>query len=337
MLGGGAIAGACCSISCLRVPDPALKALHREERRRRARGETGCTRLRRGRRHRDWRTRGRAAATAREAGAAGVSIAGPAHDPYIPPAPDGHHFEPAARVRIAGHRHVLCGNLRRRRARGLSCNQCGPFSGAALGTALSTSCRIGRVFAALGLGLALPFLAVAFVPALRRKLPRPGPWMVRLQRILAIPMALTALGCLWLLWRLSGVTALQIGLGATVAVTLVLFGAGLIQRKGGQTGYVATLAAVAVAAIAVSALPQHPAAVSRAVAGAEPWSEEAVPADMRQGKPTFVFHCRLVPDLQGQRSCGDRQKRGAGRVQGCGRAGSRRRLDKRRSGNHALP
>ena len=55
------------------------------------------------------------------------------------------------------------------------------------------------VFAALGLGLAIPFLAVAFIPALRKRLPKPGPWMVRLQRFLAIPMAATAVGCLWLL------------------------------------------------------------------------------------------------------------------------------------------
>ena len=78
----------------------------------------------------------------------------------------------------------------------------GPFLGVALGTALLLPPVWSiAVFAALGLGLGLPFVAIAFVPRLRRLLPKPGPWMVRLQRILAIPMALTALGCLWLLWR----------------------------------------------------------------------------------------------------------------------------------------
>ena len=78
----------------------------------------------------------------------------------------------------------------------------GPFLGVALGTALLLPpAGSVAIFAALGLGLALPFVAVAFVPALRRRLPRPGPWMVRLQRILAIPMGLTALACLWLLWQ----------------------------------------------------------------------------------------------------------------------------------------
>jgi thiol:disulfide interchange protein len=40
------------------------------------------------------------------------------------------------------------------------------------------------VFAALGLGLAFPFVAVAFIPALRKRLPKPGPWMARMQRSL---------------------------------------------------------------------------------------------------------------------------------------------------------
>ena len=77
----------------------------------------------------------------------------------------------------------------------------GPFLGAALGTALLLPpAGSVLVFAALGLGLALPFLLLAFVPALRRGCRSRGAWMVRLQRFLAIPMAATrgraACGCL---------------------------------------------------------------------------------------------------------------------------------------------
>src|SRR3954471_18847532 len=76
----------------------------------------------------------------------------------------------------------------------------GPFLGAALGTALLLPLAGSvLVFAALGLGLAIPFLFVAFIPALRNKLPKPGSWMVRLQRFLAIPMAASAVAALWLL------------------------------------------------------------------------------------------------------------------------------------------
>ncbi len=48
------------------------------------------------------------------------------------------------------------------------------------------------VFAALGLGLAAPFVLVSFTPALLRRLPRPGAWMETLQRLLAFPMYATA-------------------------------------------------------------------------------------------------------------------------------------------------
>jgi DsbC/DsbD-like thiol-disulfide interchange protein/cytochrome c biogenesis protein CcdA len=166
----------------------------------------------------------------------------------------------------------------------------GPFLGAALGTALLLP-PAGSVvvFAALGLGLALPFVAVAFIPALRDRLPRPGPWMVKLQRFLAIPMALTAAGCLWLLWRLGGGVPLQIGIAATLAVIFMLAGAGVLQRKGKQTGYAATVVAIAVAAIAVTFMPAQTFASAHGVAGAEPWTAEAVAMEVKNGQPAFVY------------------------------------------------
>ncbi len=81
----------------------------------------------------------------------------------------------------------------------------GPFMAAALGAALvlPTAAALA-IFAGLGLGLALPFLAIGFVPALRKRMPRPGAWMVTFQRLLAIPMALTVVALAWLLWRQVG-------------------------------------------------------------------------------------------------------------------------------------
>ena len=52
---------------------------------------------------------------------------------------------------------------------------------------------------ALGVGLALPFLLIGFIPALRRRLPKPGPWMERFRRWMALPMGLTALALAQLL------------------------------------------------------------------------------------------------------------------------------------------
>jgi suppressor for copper-sensitivity B len=65
------------------------------------------------------------------------------------------------------------------------------------------------VFGALGLGMAAPFLAVATAPGLVSFLPRPGPWMGWLQRLLGLALLGTAV---WLLF----VLALEAGIGVAM-------------------------------------------------------------------------------------------------------------------------
>ena len=170
----------------------------------------------------------------------------------------------------------------------------GPFLGAALGTALLLPASGSLlVFAALGLGLAIPFLLIVFVPALRTRLPKPGPWMVRFQRFLAIPMAATAVGCLWLLWRLGGAYALEIGVVTAAMFAALLVTAGLFQRKGAQTGYVATLLAVVISAAAIwtlgNIMTDRAANAERERQDAGAWSEATVKADLAAGSPVFVY------------------------------------------------
>jgi DsbC/DsbD-like thiol-disulfide interchange protein/cytochrome c biogenesis protein CcdA len=166
----------------------------------------------------------------------------------------------------------------------------GPFLGAALGTALLLP-LVGSiaVFAALGLGLALPFVAVAFIPPLRRMLPAPGAWMARLQRFLAIPMGATAVAALWLLYRESGERGLWIGIAAATILLVALLIIGRSQRKGAQLPFfglglagVAVIAAIAFAPTAVETGPSR-------IAGAETWSQAAVHREVAQGHPAFVY------------------------------------------------
>ena len=166
----------------------------------------------------------------------------------------------------------------------------GPFLGVALGAALllPTAGAI-LVFAALGFGLAIPFLLIAFVPALRRKLPKPGPWMARLQRILAIPMALTAVGFLWLLWRVGGRDALTVAAAAVFALAALLFVLGRLQRREGRFGIVALGLAAVLAVTAASKLPQPQPGAARAIDGAEAWSERRTAGYLAQGRPVFVY------------------------------------------------
>ena len=164
----------------------------------------------------------------------------------------------------------------------------GPFLGAALGTALLLP-PAGSVliFAALGLGLALPFVLLAFIPKLRRLLPRPGPWMLRFQRFLAIPMAATAVGCLWLLWRQGGQGALLVGLVAVALLCVILIWAGSRQRRGESNGWIA-IGAVIVLTLASALLIPERTTRNSTVSRADAWSEAAVLKARRQGRPVFV-------------------------------------------------
>ncbi len=165
----------------------------------------------------------------------------------------------------------------------------GPFLGAALGTALLLPLAGSiAVFAALGLGLALPFVAVAYVPAWRTRLPRPGPWMDRLKRFLAIPMGVSALAVLWLLERQTGQRGLVIGAVAAVGVLFALFEAGRLQRQGRGGAWGGAIAAVMLTVVAITMVPAKASPTAIAV-DAEPWSEARVASLQQQGKPAFVY------------------------------------------------
>ena len=84
------------------------------------------------------------------------------------------------------------------------------------------------VFLFLGLGLALPFLLIGFVPALARRLPKPGPWMETLKHVLAFPMYATALWLLWVLGKQRGVDGMALVLGGLL---LFAFGLWLFERN----------------------------------------------------------------------------------------------------------
>ena len=166
----------------------------------------------------------------------------------------------------------------------------GPFLGAALGTALLLPAAGSiLVFAALGLGLGLPFVLLAFIPALRRMLPKPGAWMRRLQHFLAIPMGASALAAAWLLDRQAGDRALFFALFATAALLICLYFAGRIQRAGRPQARFAALLAVLVVVAAVARVPASPVAGISSPSGADKWSEALVASYVEQRKPVFVY------------------------------------------------
>ncbi len=167
----------------------------------------------------------------------------------------------------------------------------GPFMGAAIGAALVLPWFAAlAVFAGLGLGLALPFLAVGFVPALRKRLPRPGAWMETTRRVLSVPMFLTAIALAWVLGHEAGVDAIAAALVAVLAAAMVLWVAGRRQARGLAFGWVsaALLAAVAI----VAALELHakaPAVATAAKGDAQPFSEARLAALLADKRPVFAY------------------------------------------------
>ncbi|MCH8538521.1 MAG: thioredoxin family protein [Alkalimonas sp.] len=99
-----------------------------------------------------------------------------------------------------------------------------PFMGAALGYAVTQSAPVAlMVFLALGLGMALPFLLLAYSRRLARLLPKPGAWMDTLKQWLAYPLYLTTVWLLWVLGRQAGVDAQALVLVGLVCLAAALW------------------------------------------------------------------------------------------------------------------
>jgi thiol:disulfide interchange protein len=168
----------------------------------------------------------------------------------------------------------------------------GPFMGAALGAALVLPTTVSlAIFAGLGLGLALPFLLLGFLPGLRRRIPKPGPWMARFRRLMSVPMFLTALALAWILGRQAGVDGMALGLAAALLIALALWWFGRRQGRGRAWLPLAPAMLTAGAALMlVPAVASQPAqAIAQGVLKSEPFSEERLAALQRAQRPVFVY------------------------------------------------
>ena len=134
-----------------------------------------------------------------------------------------------------------------------------PFMAPALGwafTASTTSALL--VFACLGLGLALPFLLVGFVPALARLLPRPGAWMDTLKKLLAFPLYGTAIWLLWVLTKQRGADAAGLWALAALAVAFAAWAWTHARMHAARWGFMAALLALLVVPWALSRIASLP-------------------------------------------------------------------------------
>lgn len=166
----------------------------------------------------------------------------------------------------------------------------GPFMAVAMGAALLLPvAQALLIFAGLGLGLALPFLAIAYIPALRSRMPKPGAWMNSFRKWMAVPMALTSLALLWLLGQLAGGSGWLVGGTASAAL---LIGIILIVRQKAPVSSILGLA-IAILAMGFLALDRSPApsknAGSEGELGGMLFSEQKLAALRAEGKPVFLY------------------------------------------------
>lgn len=164
-----------------------------------------------------------------------------------------------------------------------------PFMAPALGFALAQPAAPALlVFAALGLGLALPFLVVGFVPRLAALLPRPGAWMETFKQLMAFPMYLTAV---WLLWVLGGLTdrdGMALGLFGLVLVALAVWLFGRARGGMGQGLALAVLVGVTALGFHPGLRVKSPAAATISAQGWEVYSDARFEQLRAQGRSVFV-------------------------------------------------
>jgi thiol:disulfide interchange protein len=99
-----------------------------------------------------------------------------------------------------------------------------PFMGTALGFAMTQPPVYAlAIFAALGLGMAAPFVLLTLSPALLRRLPHPGPWMDGFKQFLAFPLYAAAVWLLWVLGNQTGVNGMAAVTGGCVLLALGLW------------------------------------------------------------------------------------------------------------------
>jgi thiol:disulfide interchange protein DsbD len=166
-----------------------------------------------------------------------------------------------------------------------------PFMGASLGLALSLpALQALLVFASIGVGMALPYLAASFIPAVARWLPRPGVWMDTFRRAMAFPMFATVV---WLVWVLGQQTGID-GAGALLALLVAMSGVLWSLSLTGRSRWLLTGVTVLVLTLMLAALGRNvtrPVDLGGAAASSERWQAWApgrVEQALATGVPVFV-------------------------------------------------
>jgi thiol:disulfide interchange protein DsbD len=159
-----------------------------------------------------------------------------------------------------------------------------PFMSVALAAALTApAVETLALFAALGVGLAAPALALALAPGLAKALPRPGAWMEIMKQALAFPVYAASAWLIWVLTSQSGPNGAMLGLAGLV---LVGFSAWLLGLGGRWAKRLAVLSVfILIAGAAEIGLPQ---ATNESNATTDHFTQERLAELRAQHRPVFI-------------------------------------------------
>lgn len=167
-----------------------------------------------------------------------------------------------------------------------------PFMGASLGYAVGLpAVQALAVFAAIGLGMALPYLAASAVPSVANLLPRPGAWMVTFKQLMAFPMFATVVWLVWVLGQQSGIDGAGALLGVLILMSLIIWA---LTLKGRARTVIATLSIASFAAFIwatgqnITRIQSNAAATSSLAHGWQAWEPGKVEQLTASGQSVFV-------------------------------------------------
>jgi thiol:disulfide interchange protein len=166
-----------------------------------------------------------------------------------------------------------------------------PFMGASLGLAIGLpAVQALLIFAAIGLGMALPYLAASWIPAIARWLPKPGAWMDTFRKLMAFPMFATVAWLVWVLGQQSGVDGAGALLALLVGMSMLIWA---MTLRGRSRTVIASIAVACLALLTWAAGPNitRIAAQQSAAISAGPWHSwepGRVEQVLATGQPVFV-------------------------------------------------
>ncbi|MBD1391023.1 thioredoxin family protein [Neiella sp. HB171785] len=157
-----------------------------------------------------------------------------------------------------------------------------PLMAPALGVALTLPLfSMFAILMALGLGLAMPILALTLQPKLIAKMPKPGPWLETFKQALAFPLLLTALWLLWLLQQHDPTWVLLV-----LAILLLFSFCWWLKLRHYRKSAIAILLVAVASALLVTQRPASDDAGIGAIG--QPYSPQLLSQHLNQGQAVFV-------------------------------------------------